>query len=162
MCPAPSPLETRPAGAAAIQESDTDMTERAIFITEEDFERLEGLLEGAARQGGRDRENVRRLAEELDRAHVVPADSIPADVVTMDSEVALWNLDTGEEMVFTVVFPGKANVDERRLSVLAPLGAAVLGYRAGDIIEWTVPGGVRRLKVEEVLYQPEAARKAGE
>ena len=92
----------------------------------------------------------------------MPADSIPADVVTMDSEVALRNLDTGEEMVFTVVFPGKANVDERRLSVLAPLGAAVLGYRAGDIIEWTVPGGVRRLKVEEVLYQPEAARKAGE
>ena len=133
------------------------MTERTIFITEEDYERLEGLLQGAARHGSRDRENVSRLAAELDRAHVVPADSIPADVVTMDSEVALRNLDTGEEMVFTVVFPGKANVEQRRLSVLAPLGAAVLGYRAGDVIEWQVPGGVRRLKVEKVLYQPEAA-----
>jgi regulator of nucleoside diphosphate kinase len=135
------------------------MTERAIFVTEEDFGRLEGLLAGAARQEGRDRENVRRLAEELDRAQVVPADSIPADVVTMNSEVVLRNLDTGEAMVFTVVFPGKANVEQQRLSVLAPLGAAVLGYRAGDVIEWEMPGGVRRLKIEKVLYQPEAARK---
>lgn len=135
------------------------MTERAIYITEEDFERLEGLLAGAMRQGGRDQENVTRLAAELDRANVVPGDTIPADVVTMDSEVVLRNLDTGEEMVFTVVFPGKANVEQRRLSVLAPLGAAVLGYRAGDVIEWQVPGGVRRLKVEKVLFQPEAARK---
>lgn len=135
------------------------MTERAIYITEEDLGKLEGLLAGAAQQPGRDRENVMRLVEELDRAHIVPADSIPPDVVTMDSEVALRNLDTGEAIVFTVVFPGKANVNQHRLSVLAPLGAAVLGYRAGDVIEWTVPGGVRRLKIEKVLYQPEAARR---
>lgn len=135
------------------------MSERAIFITEEDFEKLEALLAGVARQGGRDRENVVRLAAELERAHVVPADTIPPDVVTMDSEVVLRNLDTAEEMVFTVVFPAKANVEQRRLSVLAPLGAAVLGYRAGDVIEWRVPGGARRLKVEQVLFQPEAARK---
>ncbi len=137
------------------------MSERAIFITEEDFEKLEGLLDGVTRQGSRDQENVARLAGELERAHVVPADTIPPDVVTMDSEVVLRNLDTGEEMVFTVVFPGKANVEQRRLSVLAPLGAAVLGYRAGDVIEWRVPGGARRLKVEKVLFQPEAARKTG-
>jgi len=61
-------------------------------------------------------------------------------------------------MVYTLVFPGEANVSQRKLSILAPLGTAVLGYRAGDIIEWTVPGGTRRLEVQRVIYQPERDR----
>jgi regulator of nucleoside diphosphate kinase len=67
---------------------------------------------------------------------------------------------TGEEMVFTVVFPTQANADQHRISVLAPLGTAVLGYRAGDSIEWVVPGRTRRVRIENVLYQPEAASSA--
>jgi regulator of nucleoside diphosphate kinase len=78
----------------------------------------------------------------------------------MNSEVALRDLDTGEELVLTLVFPAAANAEARRVSVLAPLGTAVLGYRARDVIEWQVPGGMRRLRVERVLYQPEAALKS--
>ena len=78
----------------------------------------------------------------------------------MNSKLALRELDTGEEMIFTVVFSSEANADEHRISVLAPLGTAVLGYRAGDAIEWAVPGRTRRVRIESGLYQPEAAGSA--
>jgi len=66
-------------------------------------------------------------------------------------------LDTGEEMIFTLVFPGNASIERDRISVVAPIGTAMLGHRVGDEFEWEVPAGSVRLRVEEVLYQPEAA-----
>jgi regulator of nucleoside diphosphate kinase len=137
------------------------MANRDIFITEEDDNRLMQLLEGARQRQHRDLAHVEQLHAELDRAHIVPAGEIPPDVVTMNSRVALRDLDTGAEMVLTLVFPHEANVDAGKVSVLAPLGTAVLGYRDGDLIEWQVPGGTRHLQVERVLYQPEAAVEEG-
>lgn len=133
------------------------MTARDIFITEEDHQKLTQLLEGARLRRHRDLAHVEQLDAELDRAHIVPAAEIPPDVVTMNSQVALRDLDTGGQVVLTLVFPHEANVDQQKVSVLAPLGTAVLGYRDGDIIEWPVPGRTRRLQVERVSYQPEAA-----
>lgn len=135
------------------------MPDRDIFVTEEDYEKLTQLLEGARQRRFRDLAHVEQLDSELDRAHVVPAGEIPPDVVTMNSEVQLRDLDTDSEMVLTLVFPHEANAEQRKVSVLAPLGTAVLGYRAGDVVEWEVPAGKRRLRVERVLYQPEAALK---
>jgi hypothetical protein len=60
-------------------------------------------------------------------------------------------------MVYTLVFPNEADIEQNRISVLAPIGIAMLGYRVGDILEWPVPSGLSRLKVKEVLYQPEAS-----
>jgi regulator of nucleoside diphosphate kinase len=136
------------------------MPERDIFVTEDDASRLRGLLEGVRQRTVKDREHLQQLDDELERARIVPPSEIPADVVTMNSELALRDLDTGEEMVFRLVFPAEANADQHRISVLAPLGTAVLGYRAGDTIEWVVPGRTRRVRVEKVLYQPEAAGSA--
>lgn len=133
------------------------MAERDIVVTQEDSQKLRTLLAGVRERSVRDREHLQQLADELDRARVVPASEIPPDVVTMNSELALRDLVTGEEMVFRVVFPSEANMDQQKVSVLAPLGTAVLGYRAGDSIEWTVPGRTRRIRIERVLYQPEAA-----
>ncbi len=133
------------------------MPERDIFVTEDDARKLRTLLVGVRERSVRDREHLQQLDDELDRARVVPASEIPANVVTMNSELALRDLDTGEEMVFRVVFPSEANADQHRISVLAPLGTAVLGYRAGDAIEWVVPGRTRRVRIDSVLYQPEAA-----
>jgi regulator of nucleoside diphosphate kinase len=93
----------------------------------------------------------------LEKAYVVAPAEIPADVVTMNSEVAVRDLDSGQEMAFTLVFPSEADVEQRKISILAPVGTAVLGYRVGDIIEWKVPARVRNLKIKRVLYQPEAA-----
>jgi regulator of nucleoside diphosphate kinase len=127
-----------------------------IYITEADFEKLRRLIEGRRAAAGRDSEYLDVLERELDRADIVEVEAIPHDVVTMNSEVRLKDLDSGDIKVYKLVFPSQART-ENTISILAPIGTAVLGYRVGDIIEWRVPKGIRRLKVLEVLYQPEAA-----
>lgn len=131
--------------------------DKKLYITEADMERLGYLLAFAEPSKKDERENLHRLMEDLDRADVVALRDIPADVVTMNSMVKLRDLDSGEEMMFTLVFPSSADVSKGKISVLAPVGSAILGYKAGDIIEWKVPGRMRRLRIENVLYQPEAA-----
>jgi regulator of nucleoside diphosphate kinase len=131
--------------------------ETNISITKPDHERLKKLIEIAReRETDANREYIDRLEEELDRAEVVQQKGIPADVITMRSTVRLKDLATSEEMIYQLVFPTEANYDEGKISVLAPIGTAMLGYRRGDVIEWQVPSGVRRLSVEKVLYQPES------
>lgn len=130
--------------------------EGPIYMTISDMERLMTLVKGYRLQGREDG-NLDVLEEELDRALVMDAGRrLPSDVVTLDSRVLVVDLDSGEERLFTLVLPSKANVDEGRISVLAPLGMAVLGYRSGAEIEWDVPGGRRRLMVRRVIHQPEA------
>ena len=133
------------------------MKGRDIWVTDFDLERLRKLLAGTRLWSSRDREHLERLDEELGRAHVVSATDIPPGVVTMNTRLRLRDLDSGKDMSFTLVFPSDADVEQGKISVLAPLGTAVLGFRRGDAFEWRMPGRVRRLKVEEVLYQPEAA-----
>ena len=133
------------------------MDGRDIWVTDFDLERLRRLLEGTRLWSSRDREHLERLDEELGRAHVVSTTDMPPEVVTMNTRLRLRDLDSGKDMVFTLVFPSDADVEQGKVSVLAPLGTAVLGFRRGDAFEWRMPGRVRRLQVEEVLYQPEAA-----
>src|SRR5262245_43572294 len=131
------------------------MGERTIYVTEFDLKRLSGLLDCVQSWGNKDRDYLIRLGEELELAQVVSSREIPGDVVTMNSRARIRDLKSNEEMVFTLVFPAEADYERGRLSVLAPIGMALLGYRAGEIVEWKVPAGVRRLKIEQVLYQPE-------
>lgn len=131
--------------------------ERAIFITEYDLARLEELLEKVSTEDSRDSRHLNELEDELLRAEVVEPRDIPADVITMNSQVCLKDLDSGEELVYTLVFPNDARLEENRISILAPVGTALLGYRVADTIKWKVPGGIRRLKVKKMLYQPEAS-----
>lgn len=133
------------------------MAEREIFLTELDLERLRGLLEGSRQPNAPDRADLDRLQGELDRARVVAPTEIPPDVVTMNSSVVVRDEDTGTERTFHLVYPVEADFGRDKISILAPVGMAVLGYRVGDSIEWPVPGGTKRLKVARVLYQPEAA-----
>lgn len=136
-----------------------DMTEEAtIYITELDRQRLEKLIELARqRDGAANYEYLNRLEQELERAETVARAAVPPDVITMRSKVRLRDLDSGEEVVYTLVFPTEADSGGGKISVLAPIGTAMLGYRVGSRIEWQVPSGLRRIKVEEILYQPEAA-----
>ena len=127
-----------------------------IYVTEPDYERLSGLIETTRERNGVDREYVSKLEAELDRAEIVDPKHIPADVITMRSKVRLEDLVSGEASTYSLVFPTEADFSERKVSVLAPIGTAILGYKRGDTIEWPVPSGVRRLKVDEILYQPEA------
>ena len=133
------------------------MTERTIQITELDQKRLLDLIRDA--QSGEYRKSVYldKLRGELERAEIVAPEEIPGDVVTMNSTVSLTDLDTNEEETYTLVYPENADTTQGKVSILAPIGTAMLGYRVGDVFEWEVPAGKRRLKVEKVLYQPEAS-----
>lgn len=131
------------------------MSQREIFITQQDNKRLMQLLEEAKENDYR--ADLRSLEEEVGRCRVVDGREIPPTVVTMNSKVCLRDEDTNELMEYTLVFPANANIDEGRISVLSPIGTAILGYSVGDTIEWTVPGGKRRIKIEKIPYQPEAA-----
>jgi regulator of nucleoside diphosphate kinase len=138
-------------------EADT-VKEATIYITELDRQRLEKLIEvGRERNGGANHEYLHKLEKELYRAETVAPEEVPGDVITMRSKVRLSDLNTNEEVTYTLVFPTEADFSEGKISVLAPIGTAMLGYREGSVIEWQVPSGLRRLKIEEILYQPEAA-----
>ncbi|MEJ5259695.1 MAG: nucleoside diphosphate kinase regulator [Anaerohalosphaeraceae bacterium] len=132
------------------------MKQRTIYITQFDQKRLEELLD-VARMFGGGREDLQALEGELRRARIVSPQEVPPDVVTMNSKVLLRDIDTSETMIYTLVFPKDADIDNGAVSVLAPVGTAILGYREGDEIQWRVPSGLRRLRIEKVLYQPEAA-----
>jgi len=133
------------------------MHNRTILITHADMRKLTDLLEANTNSLKRDQQYLGMLAHELERAEVVDSESIPSNVITMHSRAQVRDLDSRKDTGYTLVFPAEADINEHRISVLAPIGTAILGYREGDKIEWKVPGGLRRLKVLKVLYQPEAA-----
>ena len=133
------------------------MESRDIYITKYDLTRLRELLQVGISFAERDRASLESLQSELDRAHIVEPTAVPHDIVTMNSHVRLKDLKTNEETMYTLVFPSEANLEQQKISILAPIGTAILGYRAGDAVEWPVPGGIRKFRIEEILYQPEAA-----
>ena len=135
----------------------TRSTSRPIHITSQDKERLEDLLAEVAIADPRKHGDLNALRKELHRAVIVDSMEIPNDVITMNSRADLLDLESGETLTLTLVFPADANVEEGKISVLAPIGAGMLGYRVEDKFEWNVPAGVRRMRVTRVDYQPEAA-----
>jgi regulator of nucleoside diphosphate kinase len=126
-------------------------------ITETDLNRLSDLVHTGPASRKKDDESRQTLEQTLDHAQIVASTAIPETVVTMNSTARVVDLSTGRERVCTVVFPNEADVEQNRISVLAPLGAAMLGCRVGDVVEWRPPGGAREVRILEVLYQPEAA-----
>ncbi|MFZ2359919.1 MAG: nucleoside diphosphate kinase regulator [Anaerolineae bacterium] len=133
------------------------MSNKPIQITEFDLRRLQQLLEEASHTNFRGREDLADLSAELARAEVVTPQTVARNVITMNSTVVLLDLETGDEETYTLVFPETADIAAGRISVLAPIGTAMLGYEVGDTFEWVVPAGKRRLQIKEILYQPEAA-----
>ena len=133
------------------------MTERAIYITEFDRGRLKQFLQRTDFHNHPDKKNLKDLENELDRAIIVEPKAVPPTVVTMNSKVRFKDLESGEEVVYTVVFPEESDVPHGKISVVAPIGTALLGYKAGDVVEWAVPAGRRRFQITGVIYQPEAA-----
>ena len=133
------------------------MNKRRIFITEFDKTRLDELIAVADEFGNHRRNDLQALASELQRADIVSPADVPPDLVTMNSQIVVYDMDTREKMTYRLVFPSDANIDEGSISVLAPIGTAILGYSKGDVVEWPVPAGMRRIRIEKIIYQPEAA-----
>lgn len=120
----------------------------SLVIVETDYQRLLQLIEQ------NDTPAADLLDTEISRADIVTAKKLPADAVTMDSVVTFVDLDSNEEKTISLVYPADANVDEMKISILSPVGSALIGLRIGGKIDWPVQGKVRRLKVVTVV-QPE-------
>jgi regulator of nucleoside diphosphate kinase len=127
-----------------------------MYVTEHDLKRLQTLIAEAAWNGGRHRAELDRLEAELQRRTVLPSDEVPADVITLNSRAQLFELSTGESFTCTLVLPQEADITRLKISILSPVGMAMLGRRVGDLFDWPAPGGPKRLEVQAVWYQPEA------
>ncbi len=128
---------------------------RNIIITSYDHERLESLFISDFARAFSDKPYLQSLRRELDNATIVDREDVPSDVVTMNSTVRLREMLSGDVATYTLVYPHDADIAKGKLSVLAPIGTAILGYRVGDQIRWPVPSGTVRFQIEELVFQPE-------
>lgn len=134
---------------------------KSITLTRTDYDRLKAMVSVDLDPSDPDKRVLRDLRGELDRAIIVDSKDIDPNVVTMNSCVRIRDLDSGEENEYTIVYPQAADFKKGKISILVPLGTALIGYRKGDIIEWNMPGGIRKIKVVSVLSQPEASGDSG-
>ena len=125
------------------------------LITDLDRRRLGTLIDQAIQLDALQRRYLADLEQELDRAMTVDATEVPPDVITMNSTVELSDVDSGDTNTYTLVYPDHADIQKNRISILAPVGTAILGYRVGDIVRWPVPDGLVRVRINNLLYQPE-------
>ncbi len=130
---------------------------RRIVITQEDMQKLKKLVD-AEIDDAKNKPHVLDLDNELKRAEIVSKDEIPDDIITMNSVVQL-SLDGMDETI-TLVYPHETDVDNNMISVLSPIGTAIIGFREGDVVEWAVPSGITIIDIKKVLYQPEAIEKS--
>jgi regulator of nucleoside diphosphate kinase len=132
------------------------MTQKpAITVSSLDMQRLEELLETLPREA---LQAQQALVDELNRAHVVEPDKVPAGLVTMNSTVRFRMEPEGKVFERTLVYPSGADGSPEKISVLAPIGSALLGLSVGDSIDWPSPrDGEMTVRIVEILYQPEAA-----
>jgi len=133
------------------------MLEKQIWITSFDIERLSSIIESSKTAGHQKKLYLKQLDQELEKARVVSPHDIPGDVITMNSIVRVRDLGSGEKKDYTLVFPSDARIEEGKISILSAIGTALIGYRVGDVVEWQVPSGLKRLKIEKILYQPESS-----
>jgi len=138
------------------------MTSSRVEMTCFDHCRLNALIDHASAEDRLhfpDTRHLSTLREKLETAQCWESADISPDVVTMGSTVLFREVANGEWWTFTLCYPKEAKVMEDRISVLTPTGAAILGQRVGDIVDWPVPGGKVQIEVAEIVYQPEAAQR---
>jgi len=126
-----------------------------IFVTNIDRERIKKILEKMPEGDQMIYQSVKKLEKELDRAIIVEPQSVPQDVITMNSKALLQLY--GEDVEVSLVYPEDTDLNEMKLSIFSPIGTAILGYKEGNTIEWEVPSGTSKISIKKILYQPEAA-----
>ena len=130
-------------------------TKNKIYITKYDYDRLKSMIHEYTKANRADG-NIKDLLGEIERAQKVDSQMIPSNYVTMNSVFELKKMQELDFQLFKLVFPEEADIDKNKISVLAPIGTAVLGYKIGDVIKWKVPDGEDFFQITNILYQPEA------
>jgi len=124
---------------------------KQIEITNSDYQRLSNLLKSDYVQAIGDKPYLTGLRSELAFARIVEPDEISSEVVTMNSKVRLVDLDTNQDEIYTLVYPDQADIARSKLSILTPIGTAILGFRVGDVLT----GLASRIRIAEIIFQPE-------
>lgn len=128
-----------------------------IIINRLDYARIKKCINDARQFKSITESELQKLVNELESAEIVEPEAIPANVVTMNSIVKLSFSNNNKLVQFQIVYPDQANFRENKISIFSPIATALIGYKIGDEIEWIVPAGLTKMKIEEIIYQPEAA-----
>ncbi len=128
---------------------------KGIYITEADRAKLLEIIETELKNSHTLDKSMKSLQEEINNASIVDSQQIPRDVITMNSR-ALLHLNE-EDVEVSLVYPEDADWSANRMSVLSPIGTAILGYQEGDLVEWEVPSGKTQIHIKKITYQPEAS-----
>ena len=130
---------------------------KKVTLTKNDYTRIYKAITDAKNSKTINSNEAEKLLSELSKAEIVPSEKIDKDVVTMNSEVKLFFENTQKEQSFKIVYPQDSNLKENKISIFPPIATALIGYKIGDEIEWIVPGGMTKIKIVDLIYQPEAA-----
>lgn len=122
-----------------------------IIISSTDAARIMNCIENARSGRMSAPVNLVPLMNELNRAKLVNPDKMPEDIVTMNSKVTLHNSKTNKEMEIEIVYPQDADISKNKISIFAPVGTALLGYRKGDLVQWNTPSGIVELKILDIM-----------
>lgn len=130
--------------------STATLTDSAVILSKNDFEILNGYVKNLQGMQVNEKENFRKLYDELKKAQVVDQNDFPSDVVALDSIVVIKDLKTKRDMAITIVLPQKADIKQKKVSVLAPIGTALIGFRKGQKVSWEVPAGKKDFMIMDV------------
>lgn len=125
-------------------------TESQVILLKNDYEILNEYVKNLHGMQVNEKENFRKLNQELEKAQLVNVDQFPKDVVRLDSTVVIKDMETKRDMTITVVLPQSADIKQKKVSVLAPVGTALLGFRKGTKVSWEVPAGRKDFMIMEV------------
>jgi regulator of nucleoside diphosphate kinase len=128
-----------------------------LIINSLDYSRIKKCISDAKQFKSINESEAEKLMNELNSAKIVKPEKIPSDVVTMNSIVKLSFLNNNKQVQFQIVYPEQANLKENKISIFSPIATALIGYKISDEIEWIVPAGLTKIRIDEIVYQPEAA-----
>ena len=128
-----------------------------LIINRLDYARIKKSISDAKQFKSITNTEAEKLLQELDAAKIVEPEAIPSNVVTMNSIVKLSFLNNDKNIQFQIVYPEQANIKENKISIFSPIATALIGYKVSDEVEWIVPAGLTRIRIDESIYQPEAA-----
>jgi len=128
-----------------------------LIVSSLDYVRIQKQINEAKQKKTIDAKEAERLINELNAATILNPHEIPGDVVTMKFIVKILFIEEGKQGEFKIVYPEEANFKDKKVSIFSPIATALIGFRVGDTIEWMVPGGLTKIRIDEIIYQPEAA-----
>lgn len=128
-----------------------------IIVNKLDYLRIQKRINEARQKKTIETSEAEKLLNEINTAVLMEPQEIPDDVVTMNSVVSISFSESGRNQEFKIVYPDEANFKEKRVSIFSPIAIALLGFRVGDLIEWMLPVGLTKIRIDRIIYQPEAA-----